>query len=148
MTRVRQHYDWAAVIPQMQALWGEQQARRDANLARAWRIPGQALPIAPSPSLLFAAYPSQTASFAETRFVACDLTGRAGLAELLEIRNYQALNRVFATTPHITAVLQAVTAAGDGGAILSALVTATGLREMFVERILMWLLKYDLIRRM
>ena len=148
LARVRQHYDWAAVIPQMQALWGEQQARRDANLARAWRIPGQALPIAPSPSLLFAAYPTEVASFPETRFVATDLTGRAGLMDLLEIRNYQALNRVFATSQHIAAVFDGITGAGAKGADLAALVTATGLREMFVERILMWLLKYDLIRRM
>ena len=144
--RARAVYDWAAVIPQFQELWGEQDARRRAGGAAAVRTAGHALPIAPSPTLLFQGYPSETADFAKARFVACDPTGRVPLREVLALRNYQALNRHFATADQIATVLAVITARGADSTGVAEISGATRLQPMFVDRVLIWLLKYDFIR--
>ena len=148
LARVRSTYDWSAVIPQFQALWAEQEARRTAGLAKSHRIPGHMLPIAPSPTLLFATYPSEVADPSKGRFAARDLTGRLGLSEVLTLRNYPALNRIFASADTIAAILAHVTGAGPLGASAAEISKATNLKPMFVDRVLMWLLKYDFIRRL
>ena len=147
LTRVRQTYDWACVIPQFQALWAEQEARRAAGLARSQRIPGHMLPVAPSPTLLFAAYPSEVADPAQGRYTACDLTTRPGLTEVLALRNYQALNRIFASPESLAAILAQVTGAGPTGSNAAEIAAATSLKPMVIDRVLIWLLKYDFIRR-
>ena len=144
--RVRQHYDWAAVIPQYQALWGEQEKVRAAGLARSQRVQGHMLPVAPAPTLLFGAYPSQTADPTQDSYVPCDLTGRPALAQVLALRNYAALNRFFAGPEQIAAVLDRISRASSP-ATVATIATATGLNPMYVDRVLMWLLKYDFIRR-
>ena len=147
LQRVRQTYDWSAVIPQMQDLWAEQEQRRLAGLQHNHRIPGQMLPIAPSPTLLFAAYPSEQVDPGRSRYIATDLTGRPNLPELLALRNYAALNRLFAGQAQIAAILAAITGAGAKGADLPMLVHATNLKPIYIDRVLIWLLKYDFIRR-
>ena len=142
--RARRLYDWAQIIPQMQDLWAEQDSARRAGAAGARRYPVDSLPVAPSPTALFGGYPTERARFAGGRFVASDLTDRAGVAEVLAVRNYQGLKRMFAAPDHIAAVLAAVTA-GAGG--LAEIEAATGLKAQGVERILIWLLKYDFVRR-
>ncbi len=146
LAHVRQTYDWSVVIPQFQALWGEQDLRRRAGAGRATRIPGHLLPVAPSPSLLFGSYPSQVADLAQDGFVATDLTGRPDLAQLLTLRNYAALNRIFAGADQIAAVLDVITRAKQGCQV-DQIATATGQNPMYVDRVLIWLLKYDFIRR-
>lgn len=147
LARVKTTYDWSVVIPQFQALWAEQEARRQAGRDRASRIPGHLLPIAPSPSLLFGAYPSEIVEPSRTRYRACDLAGRPGLVQVLKLRNYQALNRTFATPESIAAVLENITAAGPGGADPAEVAQALQLKPVYLDRVLMWLLKYDFIRR-
>jgi hypothetical protein len=104
------------------------------------------LPVAPAPTLLFGGYPSEVADPARNHFVACDLTGRPTLAQVLALRNYAALNRFFAGPEQIAAVLGTVTRAASP-ADVQTIATATGLNPMYVDRVLMWLLKYDFIRR-
>lgn len=144
LRRVTSLYDWKAVIPQMQALWAEQIARKRAGAAQGSRIKGYSLPIGPSPSLLFGGYPSETATLPRERFTATDRSGLPSLEEMLALRNYQALNRIFADPGQIAAVLAAV-AAGQGTVVQIA--AATRLADVVVERVLMWLLKYDFVRR-
>lgn len=144
LQRVQSQYDWAAVIPQMQALWAEQRARKAAAQARAYRIRGFSLPVAPSPSLLFASYPSEVANLSPQRFNAPDRAGQPDLTEVLALRNYQGLNRIFAEPAQIARIYAAVQA---GHASVAEISTATKMAEMFVERVLMWLLKYDFVRR-
>lgn len=141
---VRDHYDWKAVIPQMQALWAEQIAAKTAARARSFRIPAYCLPVSPSPSLLFAGYPSATATLLQERFHAPDRSGLAPLDEVLALRNYQGLNRTFADPAQIAVVYAAVQ---SGKSRVVEICEATRMREAFVERVLMWLLKYDFIRR-
>jgi hypothetical protein len=148
LQHVRRTYDWAAVIPQMQDLWAEQERRRIAGLSRNHRIPGPQLPIAPSPTLLFAAYPTEQIDPAQHRYRASDLTGRPNLTELLAMRNYAALKRLFASEAQIASVLAAVTSAGENGTDMTELVRTTTLKQIIVDRVLIWLLKYDFIRRL
>ncbi len=144
LARVKSHYDWAAVIPQMQALWAEQIAMKKAASAKGYRIRGYSLPIAPSPTLLFASYPSEVATLPAQRFHAPDRSGLPDLAAVLALRNYQGLNRIFAEPAQIARVYAAVQ---GGQAGLPQICAATKMSEMFVERVLMWLLKYDFVRR-
>lgn len=144
--RVRRHFDWAQIIPQMQDLWAEQTARRMAA-PTGTRFPVEALPVAPSPTALFAAWPSERAEFSATRFVARDLTGRPGLEAVLAARDYPGLKRIFAAPRQIAAVLGAVTAAGPQGVDRAGVAAAAGLPPVAADRILIWLLKYDFIRR-
>ncbi|MEI6097789.1 MAG: glycosyltransferase family 4 protein [Alphaproteobacteria bacterium] len=148
LQHVRRTYDWATVIPQMQDLWAEQERRRIAGLSRSHRIPGPQLPIAPSPTLLFAAYPTEQIDPAQHRYRATGLTGRPNLTELLALRNYAALKRLFASEAQIASVLAAVTSAGENGTDMTELVRTTTLKQIIVDRVLIWLLKYDFIRRL
>lgn len=145
--RARSLYDWAQVIPQMQDLWAEQEALRRAGAAAAPRYTAHTLPVSPSPTALFSSWPSEQADLATPRFAARDLTGRADLAQTLAARNYAALKRMFAAPEQIAAMLQAVTAAGVTGATRDTLAKAAGLGSATADRVLIWLLKYDFIRR-
>lgn len=145
--RATSTYDWAQIIPQMQALWGEQQALRTAADARQLRYGADTLPMSPSPTALFGAYPSERAKFDTCRLLACDLTGRLGIEETLEVRDYDGIKRIFAGKAQVRAVHQAIVGAGPAGTTAGLLGNALGLQPMVVERIAIWLLKYDFIRR-
>jgi hypothetical protein len=67
------------------------------------------------------------------------------LAEVLTVRNYHGVKRMFAAPENIAAVLGAVTA--QAGVGLAELESATSLRGPNIERVLIWLLKYDFVRR-
>ena len=143
--RARSVYDWAQILPQMQALWDEQAARR--RKAASHRYPADALAIAPSPTALFGSYPTTQGGFAGQRLVARDLTGRIGPAEMMDLRDYAGVKRVFAPKAQVLAVFQAVEGAGAQGTDLAALAAGLNAAPLIVERILIWLLKYDFIRR-
>ena len=145
--RARGVYDWACVVPLMQELWGEQAARRAAGAARAVRYGADALPMNPSPTALFASYPTERAGFAGVRLVARDLAGRLGLAETLEVRDYTGVKRIFAPKAQVLAVMQAIDGAGAAGADVETLAKGMAVPVHIIERIAMWLLKYDFIRR-
>ena len=144
LRHVQSLYDWKSVIPQMQAFWAEQIACKAAASAKSFRIPAYCLPVSPSPSHLFAGYPTETANLTRTRFVAPDRSGQPTLGEVLALRNYQGLNRSFAEPKQIAVIYAAVV---SGQSRLAEICAITKMRETFVERVLMWLLKYDFIRR-
>lgn len=138
---VRSNYDWAAVIPQMQALWAEQEALRHGAELR--RYPPDRLPIAPSPTHLFRSYPTAQVTLQESRFTATkrDLA----LETVLKARNYEGLKRVFAAPVQIAAVLEVVRALDTCD--LAAIEAACGLTSQQAARIVIWLLKYGFIAR-
>ncbi len=150
LARVRALFDWRVVVPQMQDLWAEQNRIRLAMADQNRRYAPHLLPIAPSPSALFAGYPTQAQNLGSLRL-------RAGptpvsLAEVLAARNYKALGRIFADPVQIEAALASLHAAGAGGIGIDDLVAqnAAG-RAAFskfdAERIAMWLLKYGFAQR-
>ena len=138
---VRAHYDWSVIVPQMQALWAEQEAMRVA--AKPLRYRSDSLPIAPSPTHYFAAYPTEQVTLKDRLFVAVD--GGPDLQALLRIRNYTATKRMFAPPAQIGSVLAVVQA--KGGCDLATIETACGLTSLQAARVVIWLLKYNLLRR-
>lgn len=144
--RARAVYDWAAVIPQYQALWAEQ----GAMLARA-RAAGQgaraiapaALPPSPAPGTFFRAYPSRFGPDIARRFRATDTGARPDLAATLALRDYAALKRLVEAPDRMEAVLSALRAAGPAGAGFAEVARAAGQGERVTARILIWLMKYD-----
>lgn len=138
---VRAHYDWSVIVPQMQALWAEQEAMRVA--AKPLRYRSDSLPIAPSPTHYFAAYPTEQVTLKDQLFVAVD--GGPDLQALLRIRNYTATKRMFAPPAQIGSVLAVVQA--KGGCDLATIETACDLSSLQAARVVIWLLKYNLLRR-
>jgi glycosyltransferase involved in cell wall biosynthesis len=137
---VRARYDWAVVVPQMQALWAEQEALRAAAVGRRYPVDG--LPIAPSPTNLFASYPTEQVSLKGERFEAAEVA--VDVRQVLKLRNYEGLKRVFASPAQIGAVLEAVRAgAGD----LASVEAACKLNPQQAARVVIWLLKYGFLRR-
>ena len=67
---------------------------------------------------------------------------------MLQLRNYAALNRLFAGAPQITAILASITATGAKGASIAMIAQSTTLKPIYVDRVVIWLLKYDFIRRL
>jgi hypothetical protein len=142
--RARQLYDWVAVIPQMQALWGEQAAM----LAHARTMGGQQaarsnpalIPIGPAPDQMFGSYPSAPPAPGR-RFRPVDLGGRPDVAATFALRDYAHGRRLIETPVRVATVL----AAYDPSATEAEIATATGLAPAVVGRITLWLLKYHFL---
>ena len=143
--RARAVYDWRQIIPQMQDLWEDLDARR-RRAGAEHRYPAAELPVAPSPFGLFASYPSEQIRFAGERYRATELGSRPDLARTIALRNFRELGRMFETPAHVEAVYRAIAAAGAEGANRAGAEEATGLKALTTERIMIWLLKYDFIR--
>ena len=146
--RADELYDWSRIIPQMQDLWAEQDRRRRINAARHRRYAAEALPVAPAPTGLFAAYPTERTSHEGARFVAIARDGLPNLNDTLVARDYLGLKRIFTAPKDIDTVYQAVVVKGAEGTDAASIVAATGLQRQNADRILMWLLKYDFLRRL
>ena len=73
-----------------------------------------------------------------------DRTGQVGLEEMLTLRNYAGLNHIFTQPPRIAAVYSAVVGGDD---TVQTIAKTAQMPVMMVERTLMWLLKYDFVRR-
>jgi glycosyltransferase involved in cell wall biosynthesis len=147
--RARAHYDWAAVIPQMQALWGEQaamlaHARRTAGAELAPRD-AASVPVGPSVDQMFAAYPTAFAA-PDRRLVAVATGDRPGPREVFTLRNYAFRRRLLEDPARIEAVLAAYAAAGPQGATETEIATATGLPISVIGRVSLWLLKYHFLK--
>lgn len=147
--RARQNYDWAAVIPQMQALWGEQaamlaHARRTGGVALASREAGM-VPVGPSVNQMFAAYPTSFAAPAR-RLAAVSTGDRPGPRETFTLRNYALCRRLLEDPTRVEVVLAAYAAAGPQGATEADIVAATGLPISVIGRISLWLLKYHFVK--
>lgn len=143
--RALAHYDWSVVIPQMQALWGEQAAMLAHARARggAGLAPLEAglVPVGPAVDEMFATYPTAFAP-ADRRLVLApsrpDLTPR----EMFALRNYAARRRLIEDPARIEAIFAAFTAAGPQGAAEAEIAAATRLPPAMVARVALWLLKY------
>lgn len=148
--RVRALFDWKVVIPQMQDLWAEQDRIRRANVSSHKRYAAHLLPIAPSPSALSAGYPTAIEQPGALRLRAAGAS--VPLVDVLAVRNYKTLGRIFAEPQQIEAVLALVAAAGPQGTTLDEITAASpgkaGAFSRFdADRIAMWLLKYGFVQR-
>lgn len=146
--RARRVYDWSAVIPEVQALWGEQAAM--LAHARSRGGPGLAplspglIPVGPAVEEMFAAYP--TAFAADSRRLAVTaVPNRAAPREVLALRNYGVRRRLLEDPARIETILAAYAAAGPAGATEAEIAAATRLPAAMVARASLWLLKYHFL---
>ncbi len=144
--RARSLYDWRGVIPQYQALWGEQRAmlaHARAKGAAGIAPRGPALvPVGPAVEEMFAAYPTTFAA-EDRRLRAHALGDRPSPAEMFGLRNYALRRRLIDDPARIEAVRAAYAAAGPQGATEAEIAAALRLSPAVVGRAALWLLKYD-----
>lgn len=143
--RARQYFDWSAVIPAYQELWAEQSQR----LAHA-RATGQLsapispddLPNSPAPGRYFAQWPSRSGPDLRTLYRGLKPPHQPDPAQMMALRDYRAVKRVFEDPAHITQLYDLLMARGGEGAQIEDLARETALSTQGVRRILLWLMKY------
>lgn len=138
-TRAREVFDWRGVIPQYQALWQELRRRRQA----APEQPGLENPYRPDPFRMFQAYPTAALGAGDTIALARALApGEA--AELLE---GPSVRRDAARLPSLAEAEAILASLATGPRTVSALLAqAPPERRPFVERGILWLAKFGLVR--
>jgi glycosyltransferase involved in cell wall biosynthesis len=143
--RARALYDWSVVIPQMQALWGEQALMlahaRDQGGPRIAPLSASHLPIGPAIDEMFAAYPTRFAP-RDRRLAAASPAPAATPREMFALRDYAVRRRLLEDPARIEAILAAFAAAGPRGATEAEAASATRLSPAIVARVALWLVKY------
>jgi hypothetical protein len=148
--RAKALYDWSGVIPQMQALWGEQaamlaHARSRGGAATLRANPGR-LPTGPAPDVMFEAYPTRPApDRGSRRLRAVNIGPRPDVAATVALRRYTALGRLIDEPARMQDVLTGHAVAGPSGATLAEVAARTGLPIAVVARITLWLAKYHFL---
>jgi len=137
--QARRVFDWSAIIPQYEALWTEQDARRRAAPAAA---PG-ANPFAPDPFTLFENYPTRHINRGDLVGLVPGMTLPLAQARLAApLASYSRFNRP--TLQEVEAVLNHLAERGDVSvATLRELVAPP--RRNFLERGLIWLARHDVV---
>ncbi|MEW6016570.1 MAG: glycosyltransferase family 4 protein [Pseudomonadota bacterium] len=142
---VAANLDWKQVIPQYQAFWGELAARRAKATPEP---PDQARrlvnPRRMDPFTIFAAYPTQTLN-GQHRLVA----GAAAdwpTAEALLSGTLANLGRWAMARPEECESAFALAAAPGGATVSEILAPVAPGRRPFVERTLLWMVKFDALR--
>jgi glycosyltransferase involved in cell wall biosynthesis len=137
--RAREVFDWRAIIPQYQALWAEQDARR---LAAAPDTLPRANPYRPDPYTLFAGYPSRHLQHADVISLRPGLDWPAIRTRLNgPLAAYSRFNR-----PTGQELERVIARLATGPAPVSELLdlVVRG-RRNYMERGLIWLARYDVV---
>lgn len=137
--QARRVFDWAVIIPQYQALWAEQNARRLA----AGVTPPQSNPFVPDPFTLFEGYPTRHLDRADIIRLATGMTASVAQARLAApLASYSRFNRP--TQQEVQLVLAHLAANGPTPvAALRELVAPP--RRNYLERGLIWLARHDIV---
>jgi glycosyltransferase involved in cell wall biosynthesis len=138
--RARQVFDWAAIVPQYQALWAEQNARR---LAAPPAPATRENPYKPDPFTLFQSYPTRHLSARTPLTLGPGVTWE--MAEPLlrhALVNYSNFHR---PTPEEARQMLALIAERPGVTVSEVAQTAAPARRAFVGRGVLWLARYGLV---
>lgn len=138
--RARHIFDWTAIIPQYQALWAEQNARRLAAPPEAAKRDN---PFRPDPFTLFQSYPTHHLR-GDTR-VALEpgMTVELAQARLSHpLASYSPFHRP--TLEEVKQVMEFL-AGRDSATVQEASQTAPQGRKSFVHRGLLWMARYGVI---
>ena len=138
--RARETFDWSAIVPQYQALWGELNARR-----RSGRHDGPVRdnPFRPDPFRLFAGYPSRHLTGDWGVSLAADFDLDAAEALLTgPVAGYSAFNH---PTAEERRLLFARLAERPGAAIAEVMELFPAERRPAIQRALLWIARYGVI---
>lgn len=138
-SRARQTFDWRVVIPQYQALWAEL-ARRRAAAQPQGAIEN---PYRPDPFRMFESYPTATLSSADMVMLERPI-GPAEASALMERSSVRMAAARLPSGDEIEAIVERLTNGPRSVAALLAEVPSE--RRPFVERGLLWLAKFGLLR--
>lgn len=137
--RARSEFDWSAVIPQYQALWAEQDARRRAA---AGTFSG-ANPYRPDPYTLFQAYPTRHLAQTDVVTLRPGMAWPAAKARLDgPLARYSRFHRP--TGEEFEQVLSHLAAHGPTSVARLLELVPQG-RRNYLERGLIWLARYDVV---
>jgi hypothetical protein len=141
--RARDTFDWRVVIPQYQALWAELARRRTSAPAQAPRGAGEN-PWHLDPFAMFAAYPTQALSHADTATLT-RLLPTADLAGILARESVRQVPWALPAVADIEALIGALSP--DQPAPVGQLIgTFPPEQRAMLERALVWLAKFGLVR--
>lgn len=141
--RAAEVFDWSVVIPQYQALWAEQNARRLAAIEAGGRIAGPTLsPARPDPFDLFSAYPTRVLRPDDRLAIAPGLSWPEAKARI----GHDLATMMSGFLPSLAEVEQVYAAlASAGHASVRELAAPFGSRASIVERGFAWLLKFEVL---
>lgn len=143
--RATEVYDWAAIIPQYEALWAQQNELRQAQakdlkpLAHPW-------PARLDPFHAFASYPTRIIAL-ETVLRLTDIDAQAAIARVTAYNQLAMVNFAKVVLPadaEVKTVLKAAEAGGKTAADLIRSIPAE--RQAFVFRSLVWLVKLGVLK--
>ena len=138
--QAREVFDWSAVIPQYQALWGEQDARRRAAPPLTSATVN---PYRPDPYTLFSGYPTRHLQRTDLVALVPGMDWPLAQARLQgPLAAYSGFNRPNAM--ELEAVIGHLAAAGPTR-VLDLLQLVTPGRRNYLERGLIWLARYDVV---
>ena len=138
--RARSIFDWSAIIPQYQALWAEQDARRRAAPAEP---PAPDNPFRPDPYRLFGAYPTRHLGLDDRVSLAAGVTEAISVERLAKpLAAYARINR-----PTAAEVAVAVTWLADrpGARVTDLLEAFPQERRSVVRRGLLWMARHGVV---
>lgn len=141
--RARTLFDWRVVIPQYQALWRELARRRDAAPVRPASKVTES-PWALDPFRMFVAYPSHTLSHTDTVQLTRAFTPTE-LAAIMAAPSIRGAESMLPTLPETEALIAAL-AHGLPTVVSALLATFPPEQRPFLERGLVWLAKYGVVR--
>ncbi|MGD1925034.1 MAG: glycosyltransferase family 4 protein [Paracoccaceae bacterium] len=142
--RARQLYDWEAIIPQYQALWGELNARRSRGIPSSPREGDEAAnPSGMDPFRLYARYPTDAITnvsvLSADRAVSVD-----EVQDLVVLTGAAYLKRLVTAREHIAMISEMIHR--DGPIRLDQVIEASGLSPGGAEGAVLWLAKFGLVR--
>jgi glycosyltransferase involved in cell wall biosynthesis len=137
--QARRVFDWSVIIPQYEALWAEQNARRLAAAA----TPIVTNPYAPDPYSLFASYPTRHLRHEDIVTLASGMDGPLAQARLAQpLSAYSNFNRP--QPAEVRTVIDHL--AGQGPSTVAELrALLAPARRSFMERGLVWLARYGVV---
>ena len=138
--RAKAVFDWAAIVPQYQALWAEQDARRRAAPPVP---PSPDNPFRPDPFRLFAAYPTRNLELDDQLALPAGMDWEIAKAQLAQpLASYGRLNR-----PSDAEVEQVIRWLSErpSGRVADLLETFPAGRQAFIRRGLLWIARHDAI---
>jgi hypothetical protein len=139
--RARAVFDWAAIIPQYQALWAEQDARRRAAPPEP-AAPDN--PFRPDPYRLFATYPTRHLGVEDRVSLPADVTAEVAAARLAQpLAAYGRLNRP--TDAEVAKVVAWLADRPGDASITELLANFPAERRAFIRRGLLWMARHGVL---
>ena len=139
--RAKAVFDWSAIIPQYQALWAEQEARRRAAAPEPVAPDN---PFRPDPYRLFANYPTRHLGPADRLSLPADVTIETASARLAQpLAAYGRINRP--TETEVATTVAWLADRGSDASVTELLAVFPPGRRPFVRRGLLWMARHGVV---